>query len=303
MTLHRYAAALLLALSCAAQAAGTYTDRSGTITAGGVSQQLVGIDPTRKSLHITHSTSETEPLCVNTTSAASCSTAGSYVIAPGGMLCLNTVEAVNIVAATTGHKFTAKEGDQTCAVLVNGGSATITGGGDATAANQTTQITAEQAIQAGVGATTDAAVAAGAAGSLNAKTRLQTTLLDTIATEVAKIDDANTQLPAALGPQTPANSLATFNAAATGAQTSVNDTNADTTCLAANAARKGATVANDSSSTLYLLLANAVSSATAYTVRMAQNDYYEVPYSYTGVIKCIWSADSTGAARVTEITN
>lgn len=177
----------------------------------------------------------------------------------------------------------------------SGGGGSSSGGGGA--------VTVADGADSALGATTDAAATAGSTGTLSAKLRLATSQLDTIATEVAKIDDANTQLPSALGPQTPANSLATFNAAATGAQTSVNDTAADTTCLAANAARKGATVANDSSSTLYLLLANAVSSATAYTVRMAQNDYYEVPYSYTGVIKCIWSADSTGAARVTEITN
>lgn len=50
-------------------------------------------------------------------------------------------------------------------------------GGDASAANQTTQITAEQAIQAGVGAVADAAATAGSTGSLSAKLRLLTTQL------------------------------------------------------------------------------------------------------------------------------
>lgn len=53
--------------------------------------------------------------------------------------------------------------DTTGALLV---SATISGGGDASAANQTTQITAEQAIQATAGATSGAAVVTDANGTL-----------------------------------------------------------------------------------------------------------------------------------------
>lgn len=163
-------------------------------------------------------------------------------------------------------------------------------------------VTVADGADTALGATTDGACAGDATSGCTVESRL-IRIAQNLTTAIAAISAASPQLVNALGPQTPANSFATFNAAATGAQTSVNDTASDTTCLAANAARKGATIANDSSSTLYLLLANATSSATAYTVRMAQNDYYEVPYSYTGVIKCIWSSDSTGAARVTEITN
>lgn len=86
--------------------------------------------------------------------------------------------------------------------IVNAGTG---GGGDATAANQATQITAEQAIQSstattatntgttatntgatasGVGATSDAASTAGGTGSLSAKLRLITTQLDAIQTAV-----------------------------------------------------------------------------------------------------------------------
>lgn len=136
------------------------------------------------------------------------------------------------------------------------------------------------------GTTTDAAATAGGTGTISAKLRR-----------------ISTQLPAAVGPQTPANSLATANPAATGAQTSVAASATDVTCLAANAARKGATIYNDSASaTLYLLLANATSSTTAYSLQLIPSAYYEVPYQYTGVIKCIWSA-AVGSARVTELTN
>lgn len=91
-----------------------------------------------------------------------------------------------------------------------------------------------------------------------------------------------------------------------GAITSVNDTASDTTILAANAARKGASIFNDSTSILYLALANVTSSTTVYTVQVQGGQFYELPLCdggvYTGVIKGIWSADASGAARVTEWT-
>lgn len=93
---------------------------------------------------------------------------------------------------------------------------------------------------------------------------------------------------------------------ATGTITSVNDTNADTTILAANTNRKGATVYNDSTALLYLALASTTSSATNYTVQVPAGGFYELPMMeggvYTGVIKGIWASDASGAARVTEFT-
>lgn len=95
-------------------------------------------------------------------------------------------------------------------------------------------------------------------------------------------------------------------AASTGTQSSVNDTNADATILAANTSRKGATIFNDSTSILYLLLASGTASATNFSVRVKASGFYELPPMqggvYTGVIKGIWSADASGAARVTEFT-
>jgi len=91
----------------------------------------------------------------------------------------------------------------------------------------------------------------------------------------------------------------------TGTQTSVADTTADTTLLAANSSRKGACVHNDSTAILYLLLGTGPASATAFSVKLSPDTYYELPVCqggvYTGVIKGAWSADAAGAARVTEL--
>lgn len=98
-----------------------------------------------------------------------------------------------------------------------------------------------------------------------------------------------------------------LSGAATGTQSNVNDTAADTTILAANTSRKGAVVWNDSTSILYLLAASATSSATVWTYRLQPDEVVELPMlaggiPYTGVLKGIWSVDASGAARVTEWT-
>jgi hypothetical protein len=87
-----------------------------------------------------------------------------------------------------------------------------------------------------------------------------------------------------------------------GLPTSVASSASDVVILAAsvNNQRKGFTVYNDSTAILYLLLANAVSSATNYTVQMAAGSYYESPYQYNGIVKGIW-ASANGNARVTEL--
>lgn|SRR5574341_381631 len=95
-------------------------------------------------------------------------------------------------------------------------------------------------------------------------------------------------------------------APSTGALTTVNDTAASATILAANNARKGATIWNDSTSVLYLLLASGTASATNSSVKLNANDIYELPVCtggvYRGVINGIWSADAAGAARITEFS-
>lgn len=77
------------------------------------------------------------------------------------------------------------------------------------------------------------------------------------------------------------------------------------TLLAANTARIGATITNDSSALLYIKFGT-TASTTSYTVVLAGAasapfSYYEVPAGYTGRIDGIW-ASAAGNARVTELT-
>lgn len=108
----------------------------------------------------------------------------------------------------------------------------------------------------------------------------------------AVLDSADTKLGAISGK---------LNRPGTGTSSSVTSVATDATILAANADRKGATVFNESTATLRLLVAAGTSSATNYTVKLLAGAYYEVPFGYTGVIKGIWDA-ANGAARVTEFT-
>jgi len=72
------------------------------------------------------------------------------------------------------------------------------------------------------------------------------------------------------------------------------------TLRAANTARKGLTVFNESGAVLYVKLGSAAS-ATDYTYAAPANGYYEVPYGYTGIVTGIL-ASGTGFAQVTELT-
>lgn len=137
------------------------------------------------------------------------------------------------------------------------------------------------------------------------------------ATNKGELHTRNTALealiPASLGAKTMAASFSIVLASdhggvptvavrpATGTQTSVAGSASDVTILAANGGRFGATVYNDSSAILYLLLASGTSSSSNYTVQLGAGAYYEVPFNYSGVLKGIW-ASATGNARVTEFT-
>lgn len=72
------------------------------------------------------------------------------------------------------------------------------------------------------------------------------------------------------------------------------------TLLSSNASRLGASIHNDSTAILYLKLGT-TASTTSFTVKMQQDDHYEVPSGYTGRIDGIW-ASATGSARVSEFT-
>lgn len=89
---------------------------------------------------------------------------------------------------------------------------------------------------------------------------------------------------------------------ATATLTNVNDTASSTSLLASTAGRLGATIFNDSTSSLYVKY-GATASATSFTVKLDPGAYWEMPMPiYTGAIDGIWSADASGAARITEFT-
>lgn len=88
---------------------------------------------------------------------------------------------------------------------------------------------------------------------------------------------------------------------ATAAITSVAGSATDVTLLASNTNRKGATFYNDSTSILYLSLGTTAASATSYTIQLAANGYYELPFAWTGAVHGIW-ASATGNARITELS-
>jgi hypothetical protein len=72
------------------------------------------------------------------------------------------------------------------------------------------------------------------------------------------------------------------------------------TILAANSNRKGATIWNNSTANLYIDF-DSSASASDYAVKISAGGYYEMPFSYTGIISGIWDA-ANGNALVRELT-
>jgi hypothetical protein len=87
----------------------------------------------------------------------------------------------------------------------------------------------------------------------------------------------------------------------TGTLTSVAASASSTQLLAANASRKDCALYNDSTSVVRIGLTAGAVSSTAFTVLLNANEYYEIPYGYTGRIAAIW-ASATGSMRITELT-
>jgi len=93
---------------------------------------------------------------------------------------------------------------------------------------------------------------------------------------------------------------ATLSKPATGTTTTASVTNSNTTVLASNNARLGATIYNEGSVDCYIKLGS-TASATSYTLKMVTDGYYEVPFGYTGIITGI-TASGTATLRVNELT-
>ena len=92
------------------------------------------------------------------------------------------------------------------------------------------------------------------------------------------------------------------SAASTATQTNPNLSTTSATLLAANAARRSATVFNNSSLTIFIRFSTLAASATTFTVKLLPQDYYEVPGGYSGAITAVTESGSTNAVQVTQIT-
>jgi hypothetical protein len=98
---------------------GTYTNRSGAIAAGGVSQQLAAVNANRKRIFIQNPATAAgqgiaaaESIFINFTTAAGVNDGVSIELQPGQSMDITppvTTEAINITAATIAHKFISKE--------------------------------------------------------------------------------------------------------------------------------------------------------------------------------------------------
>ena len=94
----------------------------------------------------------------------------------------------------------------------------------------------------------------------------------------------------------------TFLAPANSSITSVPDSAVNVVILASNAARKGATIYNNSDVDLYLALDNSTASLTSFSLVLQPQSYFEVPFKYTGEINGIWASNSTGSALISEFS-
>jgi len=86
----------------------------------------------------------------------------------------------------------------------------------------------------------------------------------------------------------------------TPSQTSPAVTNSNTSILASNSNRLGATIYNEGAAICYMILGS-TATTTSYTLQIQVGGYYEVPFGYTGAIFGITSA-GTATLRVTEIS-
>lgn len=88
---------------------GTGTDRSSSITLGGTAQVLAAANTTRLAL-IGQNIDPSEDMWINEVGGtATANTAGSVLVPAKATFSIDTSRAISIVAATTGHKWTAVE--------------------------------------------------------------------------------------------------------------------------------------------------------------------------------------------------
>lgn len=95
--------------------------------------------------------------------------------------------------------------------------------------------------------------------------------------------------------------VVTPQTSSTATRTDVARSNVSQTFLAANSSRKGVSIHNDSAVVLYIKC-GVTASTTDFITRLGSQDYYEVPFNYTGQIDGVWPTNGAGNARITEFT-
>jgi hypothetical protein len=89
----------------------------------------------------------------------------------------------------------------------------------------------------------------------------------------------------------------------TGVTTTLPASGVPTVFLAANPARLGATINNNSTNRFLYVKLGAGVGLSSYSVRLGPHSYYELPFpAYTGVIEGIWGPGVGGFATITELT-
>lgn len=87
----------------------------------------------------------------------------------------------------------------------------------------------------------------------------------------------------------------------TAVRTTVDSVTSDTLLIAANPARKGLFIYNNSDSPLHVGLGTTPVSLTDGTLIISSHSGWNIPFNFTGEIRGIWEA-ATGDARITELT-
>ena len=143
------------------------------------------------------------------------------------------------------------------------------------------------------GANADAAVAAGAVGSIQAKLRRMTTDLDALKTELQLKADLTETQPVSLA------SIPFVSAPAAVNRASVTGATSSTQLIGAVAARRTLSIFNDSTADLYVNLDGTAASTSNFSVKIRPGGFYESVDRIVGAVFGIWSAVN-GAARITE---
>jgi hypothetical protein len=186
--------------------------------------------------------------------------------------------------------------------------------GAATATNQTTLNGLVDGLEAGIGAPADAVACSGSGSAIALLKCVAVAAADTTTpvpvTKSGTWDITSTtisaQLPATLGSKSNALALATVDPkSATPTGSTVAASASSVTVLAANSARIGCTIINDSTANAWVNF-GATASSTAFVAEMLGSATFPhasltCPADYTGQITMIW-ASATGNARVNERT-